>query len=96
MLLRWQECGFSYREFWRLTPRETDLIMRGHEFATIRKHNEAMVLAWQIANLSRAKKLPAVKSLIVSKAYRRQTWQEQLAIMKALTRANTDRKRRNG
>jgi len=56
-----------------------------------------MTLAWHIAALSRQRRLPPLKSLITIKRERRQTWQEQLAIMKALTKANTERKNgRNG
>jgi len=59
----------------------------------VRQYNEAMRLAWSTASLSRAKKIPSLKSLWVNRRYRQQTWQEQFALMKTLTKANTERKR---
>lgn len=48
-----------------------------------RAHNRMAWLAWHIAALSRAKNLPQLSRLMVSKQQpaRRQTWQEQMAIM---------------
>jgi hypothetical protein len=48
-----------------------------------RLHNRTAWLAWHVAALSRAKKLPTLKSMMVSKKQpqRRQTWQEQMAVM---------------
>lgn len=44
-----------------------------------------MSLAWHIAALQRTKKLPKLQTLLAKKsalkARRRQTWQEQLAVM---------------
>jgi hypothetical protein len=94
ILLHWLDCGFSYDEFWRRTPRETDLIFKGYEFNRLRQHNDAVALAWHVAGLSRSRKLPSLKSLIVQKPYRAQSWQDHLAIMKALTEANTRRKKK--
>lgn len=52
-------------------------------------YNEQQVLAWHTAALQRAKRLPRLKSLLVevtppARVHRRQTWQEQLAIMDQL------------
>jgi len=49
--------------------------------ATRREHNNRAWLAWHIAALSRAKKLPALKSLYTRDKPRVQTWQEQFAVM---------------
>lgn len=60
-----------------------------------REYNDLMILAWQTANLSRAKRMPSLKSQLARDPTPRQTWQEQLAIMKALTKANSERKKHN-
>lgn len=50
-------------------------------------HNDRAWLAWNIAALTRVQKMPPLKSLQIdpsADAPRRQTWQEQLAIARAL------------
>jgi hypothetical protein len=48
-----------------------------------REHNERAWLAWHVEALHRAKKLPKLDALLAKeqRAPRRQTWEEQLAIM---------------
>lgn len=46
-----------------------------------REHNDRAWLAWHIEALHRAKKLPKLDKLLAKKPTRRQTWEEQLAIM---------------
>lgn len=40
-------------------------------------------LAWHVEALRRVKKLPRLESMLAKRPARRQTWQEQLAIMQA-------------
>lgn len=48
----------------------------------VHDHNQKMHLAWHIAALQRAKKLPKLKTLIAKPAERKvQSWQEQMAVM---------------
>lgn len=47
-----------------------------------REHNTAAWMVWHIEGLARSKRMPKLKSLLVSdgKPKRAQTWQEQYAI----------------
>lgn len=68
--------------FWRLTLREVQNIMHGHETRLKREHNERVWLAWHIEALQRTKKLPKLKDMMsgASAAPRKQTVDEQVAI----------------
>lgn len=44
------------------------------------EHNARAWLAWHVAALYRAKKMPPLKKLMAQEKRRRQTWQEQLQI----------------
>lgn len=48
-----------------------------------REHNDRMSLAWHIAALPRTKRFPKLEKLLVKQTAtrKRQTWQQQLAIM---------------
>ncbi|MGE4339148.1 MAG: hypothetical protein AB7E55_24710 [Pigmentiphaga sp.] len=49
----------------------------------VREHNDRAWLAWHVAALQRADKLPKLKTLLhreKSQAPQRKSWQEQLAI----------------
>jgi len=65
-----------------------------------REHNERVQLAWNTAALSRAKKLPKLKTLLAPEPARqkkpRQTWQQQAAIMEAWAKAHNARMKQNG
>lgn len=45
------------------------------------EHNARAVLAWNIAALSRTKRLPKVETLLVRERRKKQTWQEQSRLM---------------
>jgi len=49
----------------------------------VREHNERAWLAWHIVAMQKAKRLPKLKKLLIQQPdrRRRQTWQEQMAIM---------------
>jgi hypothetical protein len=48
-----------------------------------RKHNERAWLAWHIAQLTRAKKIPRLDRLLAKQSTARtpQSWQQQMAVM---------------
>lgn len=56
--------------------------MAGANRRLVREHNTAAWMVWHIEGLARSKRLPKLKSLLVSdgKPARKQTWQEQKAI----------------
>lgn len=51
-------------EFWSLTPRETYVVIQAAQWRMEREHRRDMWLAWHVAALSRAKRLPALKGLL--------------------------------
>ena len=75
--------GCERSEFWSLTPREIGQAFEARTRKLTTEHNERAWLAWHIAGLSRAKRLPNLqKMMIKSKQPRRiQPWQEQMQIM---------------
>ena len=71
-------------EFWASTPRQVKASLDAASHCFIREHNERAWLAWHVAQLSRMKKMPALKRLLAKQPVRaRQTWKEQLEIMEA-------------
>jgi len=53
--------GLSVSEFWSLTPRETALVFEAATWRYEREHHQRAWLAWHMAALSRAKRLPSLK-----------------------------------
>jgi hypothetical protein len=72
----------SRSAFWSLTPREIkdefDSAYRRH----IQHHNEHAWLAYHTAALHRVKRMPKLQTLLAKQPRRKQTWQEQLHIMR--------------
>jgi len=68
--------------FWDLSPREIAAVMEGAASRLRREHNTAAWLAWHIEGLARSKRMPKLKSLLMSdgKPRPRQTWEEQYQI----------------
>lgn len=57
-------------------------IIGGANDRIVREHNQRAWLAWHIAALQRAKRLPKLKTLLAKSASRsRLTWQQQMAVM---------------
>lgn len=50
--------------FWSLTPRELMLHFEAYEARAVREHQRDAWLAWHIAALSRAKRLPSLRRLM--------------------------------
>ena len=58
------KCGVGVLEFWSLTPRETYATIEASSWRLEREHRRDAWLAWHIAALSRAKRLPPLQRLI--------------------------------
>lgn len=58
------KCGISVAEFWALTPRETYATIEATSWRLEREHRRDAWLAWHIAALSRAKRLPTLQRMI--------------------------------
>ena len=58
------KCGIGVAEFWSLTPRETYAVIKAANWRLEREHRRDAWLAWHIAALSRAKRLPTLQRLI--------------------------------
>jgi len=76
-------CGFQLDDesFWRKTPRQLVLVFAAHNATRMLEQNKLAWLAWHIAALSRAQRLPKFEKMLVRPSRPRQTWQEQMAIM---------------
>src|SRR5262245_10879615 len=75
--------GYDGAEFWGLTPRELDRYMRAARKRLEREHDANAWLAWHIAGMVRAKKMPKLESLLSRKSGRprRQSVAEQLHLL---------------
>ena len=92
-------CGFPLAEFWDATFPEIDLSIAGATERERREHNSRAWQAHTTARLTayapdRASKFPNLDKLLVSGTSRpkRQTWQEQLAVVEAMMAAFSERK----
>ena len=78
------ESGQDPSQFWRLTPREIDVILGGAVARIRREHNELAWAAWHTGMIGRAKKPPRLKDMMDDgRKRRRQTPQEIKAVVKA-------------
>lgn len=59
------EVGVTPSEFWDMTPGETILLIEKRNSS---RRLQTIQIAWLTAKLSRAKRVPALKSLLASKA----------------------------
>jgi len=75
--------GFDPESFWDQTLRTLSIAMHGKLRAARRDYNQRAWLAWHIAALQRAKKLPKLKTLLTRDKPRPQSWQEQAMIMQS-------------
>lgn len=65
-----------------MSPRQASVIVAGANDRLVREHNELVWLAWHIAALQRAKRLPRLKTLLAKPAsQQRLNWQQQMAVM---------------
>lgn len=73
--------GLDVELFWRSTIRTVKLVIAARQAAEREQENARIRLAWNIANLSRARRLPKPSSLYVKEPRRPQTWQDVAAAM---------------
>lgn len=70
-------------QFWRCTLREVALILEERAYADAERHNELMRAAWNTAALTRTKRMPDIKTLMMrvgpAKPRRQQSTEEQIA-----------------
>lgn len=60
------KCGVSVHAFWEMTPRETMAVIRAAAWQLEQEQRGRAWLAWHIAVLSRAKKVPPLQALLSS------------------------------
>lgn len=51
-------------DFWAMTPRETQQVIAAENWRTEQEQQRDTVLAWHVAMLTRAKKLPSLRALL--------------------------------
>lgn len=69
-------------DYWRSTPRQITASISAANRRIVREMNQQLIAAWKNAYFSRVKKMPKLASVMMrAPSRRRQTWQEQLAIM---------------
>jgi len=66
-------------------------VIRGAHRRAVEAHNGRAWLAWHVAVLPRAKRMPPLSKLQVQMRPKRQTWREQMAICEAIARAYAPR-----
>lgn len=85
MLEDWVAAGFAPEVFWHQTPKMISTIFAGRLKAMSRERYGQRMLAWNIAALSRAQRLPDPSTLIENVAPAKpQTPDEQWAFFAAL------------
>lgn len=84
--------GFDIDLFWRSSIRFVTLAIDAKAAAYRNEYNGRAILAWNIAALSRAKRLPKIESLFARERGPKQTWQEQFTLMKQWHAAQERRK----
>lgn len=88
--------GLDLDLFWRCSFRTVALAMDAKAAAHRDEHNGRAILAWNIAALSRMKRLPKPDTLFVRERKPKQSWQEQFALMQQWQRAQERRKAAKG
>jgi hypothetical protein len=81
LLSTWVDAGQSPDTFWRRTLREIRAVLEGVGNRMRREHDERMSLAWHVAALTRATKMPKLRELMIGpqREARPQTMDEQKA-----------------
>lgn len=70
-------CGISVADFWQLTPRETYMAIEAAIWQDERRQRSAVAASWLVAKLSKAKRIPPLKQLLVEKKGRKLTGAEK-------------------
>ena len=77
-------------EFWSMTPYQTRLYFNGwveHQKEVVKL---SLSNSWYSAAFQRSKKLPDLEKVIGGKKIKEQSWQEQLATLKAFDAAHKE------
>lgn len=64
-------------DFWQLTPRETYMAIEAAIWQDERQQRSAVAAAWLVAKLTKAKRIPPLKQLLVEKKGRKLTGAEK-------------------
>ena len=83
MLRLWVEAGRDPSHFWGLTYREIDEILEGNAARLKHEHNQRAWLAWHIAMMERANKLPRLDELLIRDKPKRQSIDQMVAVAKS-------------
>ena len=75
-------CGHDHESFWDQTPRTLLLTFEAHNDSYIKEHNEWAWIAWHIASMQRAKKIPPLSKLQIRKTMVPKTMEEQIEGLK--------------
>lgn len=73
------DVGMSVDYFWSLTPKETRMEFKARKKKIKREQDQAAWLAWHIAALSRAKRVPSFSKMVPPPKAKRLTPEEQAA-----------------
>lgn len=69
--------GLAVEEFWALTPREMRLVFEARAEQARLAHRQRAWLAWHVAALTRAKRMPPLARLIPAPPARKLTAEEK-------------------
>jgi hypothetical protein len=81
----WVELGLDPALFWTLTPRVMRCILDAAGRRRVQHLNDLSTQTWNSAALPRQKRLPPLKSMLISpRARRAQPWREQMTIFRGI------------
>lgn len=75
--------GYTHESFWDQTPATVRLTMEAATERRTLEHNDRAWLAWHIAALQRATRLPGLDRLKAKKQTAPEHWEKQLADLKS-------------
>ena len=90
LLKRWLMLGYDHESFWDQTPRTLSLAFDAHNETRRIAHNDRAWLAWHVAALQRAKRVPSLTKLQIAKpqASAGPAWKSQLEGLKHWVQAS--------
>jgi hypothetical protein len=84
--------GYDVDLFWRSSVKFVLFAMEAKKAVAVEEYKQRAILAWNIAALSRAKRLPKIDSLFPKERKPPQTWQQQYDLMRQWHAAQERRK----
>lgn len=86
--------GLTPRDAWRLTLKEYHFLNKSYEAGARREHQRFALVCSVIANVNRSKGPPfKVSDFMPKEKKKKQTWQEQLAVLQAFVASYGEEKR---